>query len=122
MSSLEIQVKEFEPRTGMELEHSLDVTFSDGNETISTTPQFYEIPADCLPSLDELETWVLNTTRHSRRTVFNSGFHGTCFSLARRYCECGRELPLVSSTFQGGTLEFNGISKPVYILFLLVLL
>jgi hypothetical protein len=49
-----------------------------------------------LPSLDTLVNWVLDTTRYHRRACFGSGFHGGFLSLALRYYECERDLPLVS--------------------------
>jgi hypothetical protein len=93
---LDIEVQDFEPLPGEEHKHVLEVGWSEGMTT-SNTPEFYAIPTDCLPSLECLETWVLETTQHSRRACFGSGFHGTFLSLALRYCECERDLPLVSS-------------------------
>lgn len=92
---LDIEVQEFQPMQGKEHKHTLNVTWN-GDTTVSTRPHFYAIPEDCLPSLETLERWVLDTTRYSRRAFFGSGFHGTFLSLAVRYCECERDLPLVS--------------------------
>ena len=87
-SCLEIEVQDFDPLPGKEHKHTLEVTLAGSNDTISTSPQFYAIPTECIPSLDILETWVLDTTRHSRQAFFASTFHGTFLSLALRYCEC----------------------------------
>jgi hypothetical protein len=95
-SCLEIEVQDFEPLPGKEYKHILDVTLSDSNKTVSTSPRYNAIPTECFPSLETLETWVLDTTRHSRQAFFASTFHGTFLSLALRYCECERDLPLVS--------------------------
>lgn len=93
-ASLDIQVQEFEPLPGNEHKHILDIWRVD--KPISVNPGFFAIPVDCLPSLDTLVNWVLDTTRYSGRACFGSGFHGTFLSLALRYYECQRELPLVS--------------------------
>lgn len=92
---LELEVQDFEPLRGKEHEHCLEVNRF-GARTFSINPRFYGIPTDSLPTLETLENWVLDTTRHSRRSFFGSSFHGTFLSLALRYCECERELPLVS--------------------------
>jgi hypothetical protein len=93
-ASLDIEVQEFEPLPGKEHKHILNVGCA--GTTTSTNPEVYAIPVDCLPSLDTLVTWVLDTTRYSGRACFGSGFHGTFLSLALRYYECERDLPLVS--------------------------
>lgn len=102
---LDLTVQDFVPLQGKEHEHTLDI--SRGGATITTSPQFYAIPEDSLPSLETLESWVLDTTRHSRRAFFGSSFHGTFLSLALRYCECERELPLVCLCFHIPTCPFS---------------
>jgi hypothetical protein len=93
-ASLDIEVQEFEPLPGKEHKHILNIWCAD--TTTSTNPGFYAIPVDCLPSMDTLVTWVLDTTRYDGQACFGSGFHGTFLSLALRYYECERDLPLVS--------------------------
>jgi hypothetical protein len=94
-ASLDIEVQEFKPLPGKEHKHILNIWCED-TTTSTTNPGFYAIPEDCLPSLDDLVKWVLDTTRYSGRACFGSGFHGTFLSLALRYYECERDLPLVS--------------------------
>ena len=93
-ASLDIEVQEFEPLPGKEHQHVLNIWCA--GTANSPNPGFYAIPADCLPSLDTLVTWVLDTTRYDGRACLGSGFHGTFLTLALRYTECERDLPLVS--------------------------
>lgn len=97
-SEFEIEVQDFVPLPSSSDEHVMDVqlTGRNGDTTMPTPPQYYAISAECLPSLDILEAWVLDTTLHSRRAFFASGFQGTFISLAVRYSECTKYLPLVS--------------------------
>jgi hypothetical protein len=95
--SLDIQIQEFEPLQDKEHKHILDIRCAESaDEPIFVNPGFYAIPVDCLPSLDTLINWVLDTTRCDGRACFGSGFHGGFLSLALRYYQCERDLPLVS--------------------------
>jgi hypothetical protein len=93
-ANLDIQVQEFEPLPGKEHKHILDIWCAE--DLVFVNPGFYAIPVDCLPSLDTLVNWVLDTTRCDGRACFGSGFHGGFLSLALRYYQCERDLPLVS--------------------------
>ena len=93
---LDIVVQNFEPLPDKEEKHILQVALPDGGID-SISPQYNAMPSDCLPSLETLEAWVIDTNRHSRRAFFRSCFHGTFLSLALRYCDCERTLPLVST-------------------------
>ncbi len=97
-SELIIKVQDFVPLPSSSAEHEMNVQLTGLNcdATVRTQPQYYAIPTECLPSLNVLEAWVLDTTLHSRRAFFASGFQGTFFSLAVRYSECQKDLPLVS--------------------------
>ena len=97
-SILELEVQDFELLSNNVNEHSLSVIVANcnGDTFTQTRPEHYAIPTEHLPSLEKLETWVLENTRHSRRPFFNSGVHGTFFAFALRYCQCRNELPLVS--------------------------
>jgi hypothetical protein len=97
-SVLELEVQKFDRRSNNVDDHFLRVVVVDRNGSAITKASFqqYAISVECLPSLDKLETWVLENTRHSRRPFFESGVHGTFFAFAWRYCQCKNELPLVS--------------------------
>jgi hypothetical protein len=97
-SILELEVQDFELPSDNVNEHSLSVIVADcnGGTVTQTCLEHYAIPSGHLPSLEKLETWVLENTRHSQRPFFNSGVHGTFFAFALRYCHCKNELPLVS--------------------------
>ena len=101
-STLQLEVQSFEPSLkslGFGDMHSPDVHPTPSEDTsICQTgpPHCYAITAESLPSLNKLESWVLETTQHWRRPIFASGVHGTFFALALRYTQCKQELPLVS--------------------------
>ncbi len=90
----DIQVQEFEPLPGKAHKHILDIWCAE--TPIFVNPGFYVIPVDCLPSLDTLVNWILDTTRYDGRACFGSGFHGGFVSLAFGHYECERDLPLLS--------------------------
>ncbi|KAH8685530.1 hypothetical protein BGZ60DRAFT_395392 [Tricladium varicosporioides] len=87
---LELEIQAFQPRSNLDN----DLTGSAiPSLTISDDPELYAIPEKSLPSLETLEVWALNTTRQHRRALVG-GFQGAFLSLARRYCECERDLPM----------------------------
>lgn len=95
---LDIVVQNFEPLSHKEEKHILQVALPDGGID-SISPQYSAMPSDCLPSLETLEAWVIDTNRHSKWAFFRSCFYGTFLSLALRYCGCEKALPLVSTRF-----------------------
>ncbi len=92
---LDVKVQEFTPIPGAEDKHIFDLDTSEDGFPVQVTPQCYAIPRDCLPTLQALEDWALDTARNHPR-AFVGGIRGSFLSLARRYCECKRILPLVS--------------------------
>ena len=97
-SELIIEVQDFVPLPSSSAEHEMHVQLTglNGDATVRTQPQYYAIPTECLPSLNVLEAWVLDTTFTLSRAFFASGFQGTFFYLAVMYSECRKDLPLVS--------------------------
>jgi hypothetical protein len=100
VAPLELEVQSFHPSPGKESRHILStrVTYSVVDSSSTTSPsgsQYYAIPESSLPSLKVLEDWALATTKYHRK-AFVGGFLGSFLSLARRYCECRKALPLVS--------------------------
>lgn len=93
---LQITVQNFEPETGREIKHNLNVTLTGSKKAVLTAPSYYAIPDDSLPTLQELSKWALDSTRHQRRSIFDEGLQGSFMSLARRYYESKAVLPLVS--------------------------
>jgi len=95
---LDIKIKEFVPQPGREHRHNLRVLVN------GTTPElaqnsYYAIPSDSLPTLESLETWALELTRFRRRAIFGDNLQGSFMSLARKYAECEKLLPLVSGPY-----------------------
>jgi hypothetical protein len=108
-SPLEIVIQDFEPTAGKEYRHIFDRDPTDHPGEKSTAPQFYAIPADSLPNLETLEAWALETARNHPRAFFGR-IRGPFLSLARRYCECKKPLPLVScSLTSAGSFSLKGI-------------
>jgi hypothetical protein len=95
VTPLQIVVQDFEPRSGREIKHNLNVTLMDSQKTFLTQSSYYAIPADSLPTLDRLSRWALDSTQFQRRSIFDEGLQGSFMSLARRYYECKTALPLV---------------------------
>ncbi len=94
-SLFEIDVKDFEPHPAKRNRHNLCV-FEDYDSTVPAKDLYYAIPEESLPTLEGLEAWVLSLTRFKRRAIFGDSLQGSFMSLARRYYECERVLPLVS--------------------------
>lgn len=92
-----VEVQDFVPRENHEDKYILAIRYQHTlpRRTRSIKPEFFAIPEESLPSLETIQNWVLDATRRYRR-AFVGGFYGSFLSLARRYCECERELPLVS--------------------------
>jgi hypothetical protein len=92
----EIEVQDFEPDPAKQSRHNLCM-FEDYDSTVPTENFYYAIPEESLPTLESLETWMFELTRFKRRAIFGESLQGSFMSLARRYYECERTLPLVSS-------------------------
>ncbi|KAE9377782.1 hypothetical protein N431DRAFT_478944 [Stipitochalara longipes BDJ] len=90
---LEIVVQDFIPTAGKEHRHIFERSPYAGSGGTTTAPQCYAIPDDSLPNLETLEAWALETSRHHPR-AFVRRFRAPFLSLARRYCECKKPLPL----------------------------
>jgi len=93
---LELEVQAFKPRPNREFQH-VDMDVGPSDVAVSTGGmdlQYYAIPEASLPSLELLENWALDTTRHNKGALVGE-FNGNFLSLARRYCECPKVLPLV---------------------------
>jgi hypothetical protein len=97
---LELEVQAFMPRPNREFQH-IDEDIGPSEVAVSSAEkelQYYAIPEASLPSLELLENWALETTRYNKRALVG-GFKGNFLSLARRYCESSKELPLVRYSF-----------------------
>ncbi|KAF4630237.1 hypothetical protein G7Y89_g7900 [Cudoniella acicularis] len=95
---LELEVQAFKPKPNGEYQHfpgrdTSNSTFAIPSVAASTDLYFYVIAENSLPSLDSLEAWALHTTK-LHKCALVGGFQGDFLSLARRYCECKKELPM----------------------------
>ena len=95
VTPLRIVVQDFNPGSGRELKHYLNVALMDGKKTVLTAAPCNAIPADSLPTLEQITQWALDSAWAYRRSIFDEGLQGSFMSLARRYYECKTVLPLV---------------------------
>jgi hypothetical protein len=93
---LELKVRRFSPRDGAEELHCLPIHDRDTFRSRLIPGEFYAIPADSLPTLEELEDWALDTVITNHAVGFLGGLRASFLTFARRYIECPSDLPLVS--------------------------
>ncbi len=62
-----------------------------------TPSEFYAIPEDSLPTLEEIEGWALDTMISYPTHAFLGWLRSTFVHFARSYYESDKDLPLVSS-------------------------
>ena len=66
---LDIEVQDFELLPRSEHEHMLEVALSDSRGD-SASLSYETIPMECLPSLEKIESWVIDSTRQLKRAIF----------------------------------------------------
>lgn len=93
---LQLRVRKFSPREGGDKAHSLTLHDSDSGQTQPLPAEFYAIPANTLPTLQELEKWAMDTVTTFHANGFLGGLRASFLSFALLYSECEADIPLVS--------------------------
>ena len=97
--ALDIHVQTFCPKDDTEANHILTVHETWSNKFHRIPGQFYAIPEEKLPKIQNLEDWALDTLLSHHSVAFVGGLRAALLTLARRYHESRKDLPLVSSFF-----------------------
>lgn len=102
---LELNVQNVTPAQGTEDHHIMYVYDSATGGPKPTPIICCTIPADSLPSLEDIEKWVIENMISYPLHASLGLLRASVFHFAYNYCESGKDLPLVSKNFLADTAK-----------------